>query len=274
VKDIHTSIVTNQEIASGYFRMKVLAPDFGQRVMPGQFVMVKVRQLNDPFLRRPFCVFRVGFLPSESDGLPPREYLELVYKVVGRGTEILSSLKDGERVSILGPLGNGFDLDAIGEDLLLVAGGIGVAPLYMLAEACAAGKKVRLLLGGRSREDILAVTDFERLGIETYVSTDDGTLGEKGLVTEVLAQRLAVGAPSAVVACGPMRMITEVRRVCRDYNVPLQVSLEALMACGVGACLGCMVKGAGHCDAEPRLLTVCKDGPVFRDQDIDWDQFA
>ncbi len=274
MKDIHTTIVTNQEIASGYFRMKVLAPGFGHKVMPGQFVMVKVRKLNDPFLRRPFCVFRVGSLPAESDGLPPREYLELVYKVVGRGTEILSSLQHGERVSILGPLGNGFDLDAIGEDLLLVAGGIGVAPLYMLGEACAAGKKVRLLLGGRSRDDILAVTDFERLGIETYVSTDDGTLGEKGLVTEVLAQSLAARAPSAVVACGPMPMITEVRRICRDYNVPLQVSLEALMACGVGACLGCMVKGVGHCDADPRLLTVCKDGPVFRDQDIDWNQFV
>jgi dihydroorotate dehydrogenase electron transfer subunit len=236
--------------------------------------MVKVRQLNDPFLRRPFCVFGTGFLPPESDGLPPREYLELVYKIVGRGTKIMSMLKAGDQVAVLGPLGNGFDLGAIGEDLLLVAGGIGVASLYMLGEVCVSEKKVRLLLGGRNRDDILAVTDFERLGIETYVSTDDGTLGEKGLVTEVLAQHLADKPPSAVVACGPMPMIIEVHRICRTFNVPLQVSLEAMMACGVGACLGCMVKGAGHSEAEPRLLTVCKDGPVFRDRDLDWDQLA
>lgn len=274
MKDIQTTVVENQEISSGYFRMKILAPEFGRMVKPGQFVMVKVRQLNDPFLRRPFCVFRIGFLPPESDGLPPREYLELVFKVVGRGTEILATLKTGDRIAILGPLGNGFDLDSIGEDLLLVAGGIGVAPLYMLGEACAKKKKVRLLLGGRTRDDILAVTDFERLGIETYVSTDDGTLGEKGLVTEVLAQTLADGAPSAVAVCGPMAMISVVQTICRKQQVPLQVSLEALMACGVGACLGCMVKGAGHSEAEPRLLTVCKNGPVFRDVDIDWAQFA
>lgn len=274
MKDIHTTIIDNQEISSGYFRMKMLAPGFGKEVKPGQFVMVKVRQLNDPFLRRPFCVFRVGFLPPESDGLAPREYLEIVFKVVGRGTEILGSLKAGDRIAVLGPLGNGFDLESIGDDLLLVAGGIGVAPLYMLGKACAGTKKVRLLLGGRNRDDILAVTDFERLGIETYVSTDDGTLGEKGLVTEVLTETLAGDAPSAVAACGPMPMIVAVQRICRSFQVPLQVSLEALMACGVGACLGCMVKGAGHSEAEPRLLTVCKNGPVFRDVDLDWQQLG
>jgi dihydroorotate dehydrogenase electron transfer subunit len=243
-------------------------------VKPGQFVMMKVRQLNDPFLRRPFCVFRTGFLPPESDGLQPREFLEIVYKVVGRGTKILSALNSGDQVAVLGPLGNGFDLSAIGKDIFLVAGGIGVAPLYMLGEVCALDKKTRLFLGGRTREDILAVTDFERLGIETYVSTDDGTLGEKGLVTEVLAQSLAENPPSAVVACGPMPMLMEVHRICREFQVPLQVSLEALMACGVGACLGCMVKGAGHTEADPRLLTVCKDGPVFWERDLDWDQLV
>jgi dihydroorotate dehydrogenase electron transfer subunit len=274
VKDIQTTVVDNQEMSNGYFRMKILAPGFAGMVQPGQFVMVKVRSFHDPFLRRPFCVFRVGSLPPLSEGLPVREFIELVFKVVGKGTEILAALQAGDQVAVLGPLGHGFDLESIDGDLLLVAGGIGIAPLYMLGETCAGSNRVRLLLGGRTREDILAVTDFDRLGIETYVSTDDGTLGEKGLVTAVLADILAKRAPSAVAACGPMGMICAVYRLCHAHQVPLQVSLEALMACGVGACLGCTVKGAGHSEADPRLLTVCKNGPVFHDRDLDWTQFT
>ncbi|MBN1142386.1 MAG: dihydroorotate dehydrogenase electron transfer subunit [Deltaproteobacteria bacterium] len=253
--------------------MRVLAPGFGAQVRPGQFVMVRVREGATPFLRRPFGVFRTGFLPPECDGLPPKEYLEILYKVVGQGTALMAALHGGDPLQVLGPLGAGFDLPADGKELILVAGGIGVAPLFLLGQTLAPHRPVRLLLGARCRDEVLAVTEFERAGIETYVATDDGSLGEKGLVTQVLETCLK-GSPSAVVAaCGPISMLKETNRICSSYGVFLQVSLEALMGCGVGACLGCVVKGRGHTELAPRQLTVCEDGPVFRSDDIDWSQW-
>ena len=150
-------------------------------------------------------------------------------------------------------------------------GGIGLVALYMLAgELMQQGQRVRLLMGGRTRDDSLAVTEFERLGVETYGSADDGSLGEEGLVTRVLERKLDESPDAEVHACGPMPMIEAVQGICARRDVPLQVSLEALMACGVGACLGCVVKGAGHSDANPRYLCSCKEGPVFRAEQLDW----
>lgn len=274
MKDFNTTVLSNQEISPGFFRMRVLAPDFGKELHPGQFVMVRVQRNPAPFLRRPFCVFRTGALPPECDGLPCREYVELLYKVVGQGTAIMAALHGGDRVDILGPLGNGFDLECGAGDVILVAGGIGVAPLFMTGETLVRDRRVDLLLGARCREEVLAVTEFERQGIETYVSTDDGSLGCKGLVTEVLEQRLEERIPAVVMACGPVPMLRKINSICNSYEVPLQVSLEALMGCGVGACLGCVIKGAGHSDQSPRQLTVCEDGPVFWSRDVDWSQWS
>lgn len=273
VKDFNTTVLSNQELSPGFFRMRVLAPGFDRDLSPGQFVMVRIRRSSAPFLRRPFCVFRTGSLPPECDGLAPREYLELLYKVVGQGTSLMAALHGGDRVDILGPLGNGFDLDLGSGEAILVAGGIGVAPLFMVGEKMVRRRRVELLLGARCREEVLAVTEFERQGIDTYVSTDDGSLGRKGLVTGVLEQRLQECKAAAVMACGPVPMLKEINRICSCYGIPLQVSLESLMGCGVGACLGCVVKGAGHSEESPRQLTVCEDGPVFRSGDIDWNQW-
>lgn len=186
----------------------------------------------------------------------------------------MSSLHEGDRVEVLGPLGRGFDPGDPETEKILVGGGIGLVPLFMLAEELVRSNKVRLLMGGRTRDDILAVTEFERLGVETYVSTDDGSLGEEGLVTQVLVRKLAKHPRAAVYACGPMPMIEAVRQVCAERGVPLQVSLEALMACGVGACLGCVVKGAGHSEKDPRYLCTCKEGPVFRAEQLDWSKLG
>ncbi len=171
-------------------------------------------------------------------------------------------------------MGKGFDPGAPGQEKILVGGGIGLVPLYMLAGELVRHSSVRLLMGGRTRDDILAVTEFERLGVETYVSTDDGSLGEEGLVTQVLQRKLDKYPQAAVFACGPMPMIEAVYRICAARGVPLQVSLEALMACGVGACLGCVVKGAGHSQENPRYLCSCKEGPVFRAEQLDWSRLG
>ncbi|MDT8441034.1 MAG: dihydroorotate dehydrogenase electron transfer subunit [Desulfuromonadales bacterium] len=271
MKNYKTIILSNEEISPGYYRMRILAPGFGVRAHPGQFVMFRVQRSLPPLLRRPFGIFRTGFLPADCDGLPPKEYVEILYKVIGRGTTIMAELHEGDRVELLGPLGNGFDLRSSGRARILVGGGIGLVPLFMLAgELVQAGETVRLLMGGRSRDDILAVTEFERLGVETYVSTDDGSLGEEGLVTRVLERKLQKYPDAEVYACGPMPMLKAVRDICLRHKTPLQVSLEEFMACGVGACLGCVVKGAGHTDEKPSYLCTCKVGPVFKAEYLDW----
>jgi dihydroorotate dehydrogenase electron transfer subunit len=271
MKNYKTIVLSNHEISPDYFRMRILSPGFAAKAQPGQFVMVRTELMLPTMLRRPFGIFRVGCLPAECDGLPPREYMEILYKVVGQGTKILSELHQGDRVELLGPLGSGFDLGTPGKAKLLVGGGIGLVPLFMLGEALIKrGEKVRLLMGGRTRDDILAVTEFERSGVETYVSTDDGSLGENGLVTKVLERKLGKHPDAEVFACGPTPMLSAVANMCAAHNVSLQVSLEAHMACGVGACLGCVVKGVGHSDSNPHYLCTCKAGPVFNAADLDW----
>jgi dihydroorotate dehydrogenase electron transfer subunit len=275
MKNYRTIIISNQEISPGYFRMRILAPGIGETSHAGQFVMFRVQRSLPPLLRRPFGIFRTGLMAADCDGMPPKEFVEIVYKVVGRGTSIMAELHEGDKIELLGPLGNGFDSTSTRGEKILVGGGIGLVPLYMLAgELIAKGCSVRLLMGGRTRDDILAVTEFERLGVETYVSTDDGSLGEEGFVTQVLERKLQKYPDAEIFACGPMPMLCAVNDICVANKAPLQVSLEESMACGVGACLGCVVKGAGHTEENPSYLCSCKVGPVFKAQYLDWSAFG
>jgi len=275
MKNMTTRVLSNQEISPGYYRMRILAPGYAVAAGPGQFLMFRVQQLLLPLLRRPFGIFKTGFLEPDCDGLPPKEFVEIVYKVVGQGTAIMQELHEGDRVEILGPLGRGFNCGGGGGgEKILVGGGIGLVPLFMLATELIASNPVRLLMGGRTREDIITVTQFQRLGVETYVSTEDGSLGEQGLVTQVLERKLDESPSAEVYACGPLPMLQAVERICSVRKTPLQVSLEALMACGVGACLGCVVKGAGHSEQSPRHLCTCKEGPVFQSNQLDWVKVA
>lgn len=271
MKNYRTKIISNQEISPSIYRMRILAPGFGEQAHPGQFVMFRVQRSLPPLLRRPFGIFRTGLLPADCEGLPPKEYVEILYKVTGRGTTIMAELHEGDGVELLGPLGKGFDIGPSQGEKILVGGGIGLVPLYMLAsELVARGHSVRLLMGGRTRDDIFAVTEFEQLGVETYVSTDDGSLGEEGFVTHVLERKLQKYPDAEVFACGPTPMLTAVNQICVANQTPLQVSLEEFMACGVGACLGCVVKGAGHTEENPSYLCTCKVGPVFKAEHLDW----
>lgn len=272
MKNQKTIVLSNQEIAPNYYRMRVLAPDYSKNARPGQFIMLRLQQSQQPLLRRPFGIFRTGFMPADCDSMPPKEFIELIYKVVGGGTELMQTLHQGDQVELLGPLGKGFEFGDPAEEKILVGGGIGLVPLYMLAEQMVDESKVRLLMGGRTRDDIITVTEFERLGVETYVSTEDGSLGEAGLVTQVLEKRLTKNPSVTVYACGPMPMIRAVEKICRRFETPLQVSLEALMACGVGACLGCVVKGTSHTEEQPSYLCTCKVGPVFDAKQLDWNE--
>ncbi|BBA70255.1 dihydroorotate dehydrogenase electron transfer subunit [Geobacter sulfurreducens] len=264
-------IISNHEVSPGYFRMRMSAPPELADARPGQFIMVRVRDAIDPLLRRPFGIFDVGTVASEFSGCGPQTYVEMLYKVVGKGTATLSTYHHGDHVDLLAPLGTGFDLGDPDEEKILVGGGIGIAPLYYLAKKLVERSRVRFFLGGRTRDDILCVTEFERLGVETYVATDDGTLGDRGFVTDVMERHIRGAAGKRTIyACGPMPMLQAVAGIAERTGVPCQVSLEAYMACGMGACLGCVVKGKEHSDESPDYRCVCKDGPVFAFDQLKW----
>jgi dihydroorotate dehydrogenase electron transfer subunit len=265
-------ILANVEVSPGYWRMRMTAPPAACQAMPGQFVMVRVRDAIDPLLRRPFGIFDLGTFVTEFTDCGRQTYLEILFKVVGKGTAILSALQPGDHLDILGPLGKGFIPGAPAGEKILVGGGIGLPPLYYLATQLVAESRVRLFAGGRTKEDILCITEFERLGVETYVATDDGTLGDRGLVTEVLERHLdALGGDATLFACGPVPMLKAVAAIAERRQIACQVSLEAAMACGMGACLGCVIPGRHHDPpGTPDFRCVCKEGPVFDSREIQW----
>lgn len=248
------------------------APQEMGQAAAGQFVMVRVNPSIDPLIRRPFGVFDVGVLQPAYTGAASQPYLEILYRVVGKGTGMLSNLHETDLLDLLGPLGTGFELGPAGEEKLIVGGGVGLAPLYLLAKQLVKDSPVRLFAGGKTKDDILCITEFERLGVECYVATEDGSLGECGLVTKVLEQRLDVtGNKGRIFACGPHGMLRAVAGIAAGRTVPCQVSLEGYMACGVGACLGCVCQGAEHSAENPDYRCVCTEGPVFEAADLKWE---
>jgi len=264
-------VLSNMEVSPGYWRMRMTAPQEFASASPGQFVMVRVNGAIDPLLRRPFGIFDVGSYIPPQDGGVSQPYFEMLYRVVGKGTAMLSTLHESDLLDILGPLGKGFDLGSPDEEKLIVGGGVGLAPLYLLAKELVKTSQVRLFAGGRTRDDVLCITEFERLGVECYTATEDGSLGECGLVTEALTRRLdAVQSRAKVYACGPHGMLNAVANIAAARAIPCQVSLEGYMACGVGACLGCVAPGRGHSTETPDFRCVCTEGPVFEAGELKW----
>lgn len=254
--DDRAVVVQREELGGEYFRLR-LRPSEPFRAEPGQFVMVKVRDGIEPLLRRPFSIHRTL-------GVESGEF-EILFRAVGTGTRMLAGARVGDAVAVLAPLGRGFRVE--GRRPLLVGGGVGVAPLLFLAEVFLAGGIVpKLLLGGRRDRDVLCHDDFACLSVPFALATEDGSLGEPGLVTKLLERELARGEHGdAVYTCGPMPMLAAIARICGEARVPCQVSLEAHMACGVGACLGCVVPGT-----RASYLRVCKEGPVFDAYEVRW----
>ncbi len=219
--------------------------------------MLRVAPGIDPLLRRPFSIHRM---------LEGGEF-EVLFRVVGRGTRILANVHVGDRVDALGPLGRGFRVE--GNRPLIVGGGIGVAPLLFLAESfLEAGIRPKLLVGARTERDLLCQDDFSCLALPFAVATEDGSAGSPGQVTRLLAREIAEGTEGMTVyACGPLPMLKAVSRLCGEHGIPCQVSMEAHMACGIGACLGCVVPAPGG-----GYVRVCREGPVFQASEIDWMQ--
>ena len=266
------TILSNREISPNYWRIRLSAPQRFAEAKPGQFVMVRIGGGIDPLLRRPLAVFDLGPLAPTQSG-EAHIWFEMLYKVVGKGTSMLAAMRDGAQVDILGPLGTGFAVGNDDEEKLLVGGGIGLAPLYLLAIDLVRRKSpVHLFAGGRTRDDLLCLEDFERLGVNCHTATEDGSHGAQGFVTVALNRHLdTLKGKATLYACGPQGMLQATAKIAAERHLPCQVSLEGHMACGVGACLACVTPGKNHSPHTPDYRCICTEGPVFQADELKWE---
>lgn len=240
----------------GVFLTWVKAPEIVESAQPGQFVMVRCcGDGYDPLLRRPLSIHRIN-----------GKTLALLYAVVGRGTEWLSQRQEGDVLDIIGALGNGFSAKQNSKKLLLVAGGIGIASLVFLAEsALESGHEVTMLYGARESSLLYPESELPA-GLKFVIVTEDGSRGQKGLITDALPD--CVAEDDQVFACGPTSMYRALSSMEELVGKPVQVSLEQVLGCGYGVCYGCTI------DTENGPRKVCQDGPVFDLKDIIWDSVA
>ncbi|NCO34082.1 MAG: hypothetical protein AUJ92_13690 [Armatimonadetes bacterium CG2_30_59_28] len=256
------SVLSNKLISPGYWQMQMRMPDDFRAPLPGQFVQVACGSGTDPLLRRPFsaCTF------SQAD-----RALSIVYQVVGRGTQFLTTVAVGESISIVGPLGNGFPLNETARPILL-SGGVGVPPIVFLASWLLSEKRVppwhiTVLQGARGRRGILCRDLLHGMGLQLQVATDDGSEGYHGTVVDLLkaVTKQSGGSEGATIyACGPYAMLSAVASYAESSQVKAYVSMEAAMSCGFGVCMGCVLP------TKQGYLRCCHAGPVFDAEDIRW----
>ncbi len=283
-------ILSNVEVAPGHFCMTLNCPELARAAQPGQFVHVRCGPHHDPFLRRPLSV---------ADVSDDRAGLSLLVRQVGRGTEILAGMAPGHRVDVIGPLGNGYDLEVNreGREFVLVAGGYGVAPIHFAARRLREMRKtlaeprITIFAGASTAERVVLLSGLKRAADDVHVATEDGSRGHHGLVTAPLERYLDTAGIGRVLTCGPTAMMAAAWELCRSRGMSCQASLENWMGCGVGACLGCVVpvrgldsndgfrpieRGRLQQPEEPVVgggayRRVCRDGPVFDAADVAWE---
>lgn len=257
-------VLEHEEIQGGYNLLILRSPSVAPQVKPGQFVHVLIPHLGESILRRPFSVFR-------ADG----DTLAILYKDVGKGTRTLTYLGHGETLSIIGPLGRGYPAMTSGNFPVLVAGGYGMAALYLCARTLPV--KGIAFFGGRTGADILCVKEFEALGWKVIVTTEDGSMGIKGRVTDALDQWMSAdgkGKSPELFVCGPSGMLKAVAARALEQKWLAWVSVDNNMGCGVGACLTCVLKVHGGSEADWTWARACREGPVFNATEIVWESIA
>ena len=280
-------IVENVRLAKDTYRVRFRAPELARRIVPGQFLMLRLADVNDPLIGRPLALYDTV---AGENGQP--EFVDVVYLVKGKLTSCLWQMQPGQRVEVWGPLGNGFlslsdasqkRAPVPTEHLILVAGGIGQTPFLALAQETLHKKRygdpprdvpralhVTLCYGARTAGYLAGIEDFQQLGVDVRISTDDGTRGHHGLVTDLLLQVLSEhhGRPH-VICCGPEPMMAAVAKIALAAHVPCQVSLETPMACGVGICFTCVAK-IRQPDGTWDYKRTCVEGPVFDATAVVW----
>ena len=277
-------VLANVRVARDTWRLRVGCEEIAARFLPGQFIMLRLLDSDDPLLGRPMAVYDAL---ADDDGRPAM--LDIVYLTIGKMTGRLAGVEAGRRLQIWGPLGNGF-LPQPASHLVMVAGGIGQTPFLSLgreylglktygdpARQVPRSQKVTLCYGARSKDFLAGVEDFRQAGVELRLSTDDGTAGHHGLVTDLLTDLVdpAVGGSSEspdacrIVCCGPEPMMAATARIAREAGIRCEVSLESPMACGVGICFSCVVK-IRDTEGTWDYRRTCVEGPVFDAQNVEF----
>ena len=240
-------VVELKKINATYLRLVLEAPALAAAARPGQFIHIRVSDGNEPFFRRPFSIYRAQ-----------AGKVEILFEPVGRGSKLLASRKRGDVLDVLGPLGHGFTPP--GKDVkqvVFIAGGIGVAPFMIFSDAIKEHKAEKILLyGARSKAQTFATGGLKKNGVKVFVATDDGSVGTSGRVSE-LFDRVKASPDTMIYTCGPRPMMAAVQAFARTHGLKGEVSCEEVMACGLGACLGCSIPTVNG------YRTVCHDGPVF-----------
>lgn len=250
MKKIHAkyTILSVKKVCEKFVQISLDAPQLAEFGKPGQFLNVRVSEELDPFFRRPFGIYRAH-----------DKRVDMLIEIRGRGTAVLAQKKPGDTLDILGPLGKSFSIPGGKiKNVVLIGGGIGVAPLLGLAEALkGSGKKLTLLYGGRNKDYIFDLKYFKDAGCDVHIATDDGSVGIKGRVPALFDKISSDPSETFIYTCGPDPMMKAVQAFAKEHGINGECSCEEVMACGIGACLGCVVNTVnGH-------KTACHDGPVF-----------
>jgi len=260
----HCEVVARRREGS-YWLLSFSSPEIAERARPGQFVNLAV-ECSGSLLRRPFSIARVSRQGAFAGTV------DVVFDAHGPGTEWLTGVGVHDLVDVVGPLGTPFPLPQRKVSCLLIGGGYGAAPLYFLAEELVRqGLRVDMIVGAASQERMLNVIEAKRISASVTFTTEDGSLGERGRVTDVLEQVAAQSRTGVVYACGPNPMLRAVSERCQELELPVQVAVEEHMACGIGVCFTCVFPIRGK-DGQVRMKRSCIDGPVFNGAKIAWDQ--
>jgi len=268
IYNIKVKILSTEEVAPNIFLMKLSAPIVAQDALPGQFIHIKCSKNNYPLLRRPISIHRIDKKKGE---------IHILFQVKGEGTKLLTQRTVGDYLDIMGPIGNGFTIYPESKKILIIGGGIGVAPLFALAEKLLTGaKEVRVLIGASKKEMVINEKSIKKLGVKVEVATDDGSYMYKGLVTDLLEKTIKEGwLADQIFSCGPKLMLRKVADIASKFNTHCQVSLEERMGCGIGACMTCVCKikiKEQQTDKEDyQYKRVCIDGPIFEANEVIWD---
>lgn len=254
------ALITQKESWDNYYLLSLKSTVIAHQAKPGQFIMVRINPQPYPLLRRPFSI-------HDRD----KENIEIFFQKTGLGTTLLAQKEINDSLDILGPLGKGFRVDSglKGKTVFLVGGGRGIAPFYFLAQELAAlGAVVKIFYGAKSLSDLCLRDKFEKNGFKLFYSTEDGSLGFKGLVSDLLVEKLQDFIPEFMYSCGPEAMMKKIAQIAIDKEIPAEFSLESILGCGFGVCWSCVRRIRK--DGQETWLKICEEGPVFSKEEIIW----
>lgn len=244
-----TELIAKEQLQADIFKFRIRTEKIAKEAKPGNFLEIQIPQDNSLFLRRPISIFSI----EDND-------VEFIFQTKGKGTQTLSQAKIGDKLDILGPLGSGTFAIGNYNTVAIIGGGIGSYPLYEAAKQLKGKTKINTYLGFRNKDYVTVEKEFAEVSDKLVVTTDDGSYGEKGFAIDFLKND---EKPDMIMACGPLPMLRAVKKYAIENNIKCQVSLEERMGCGLGACLGCAVKTASSPADAPEYWHVCKGGPVF-----------